>query len=130
MDSTVECRGEQKRDHAGKFKHLNNCIKVCTTLFKQNIFEAANKWSKATSVRGVPYTAAHLGSILNFAIQPRLPRFIKEPKYAAFKVTPLTEVVLDLTLSGRGQGTFTLMSLIDQILSAEFFSKNSKLFWM
>ena len=29
-----------------------------------------------------------------------------------------------LTLSGTGQGTFTLMSLIDQILSADFFFKN------
>ena len=32
----------------------------------------------------------------------------------------------NLTLSGMGQGTFTLMSLLDQILSAEFFSKISK----
>ena len=32
-----------------------------------------------------------------------------------------------LTLSGTGQGIFT--SLLDQILSVDFFSKNSKLFW-
>ena len=35
----------------------------------------------------------------------------------------------ELTLSGTGQGTFHLVSLLDQILSAEFFSKISKLFW-
>ena len=34
-----------------------------------------------------------------------------------------------LTLSGMGQGIFTCMSLLDQILSAEVFSKISKLFW-
>ena len=39
------------------------------------------------------------------------------------------ELLILLTLSGTGQGTFTLMSLLDQILSAEFFSKISKLFW-
>ena len=33
------------------------------------------------------------------------------------------------SMSGMGQGTFTCMSLLDQILSAEFFSKNFKLFW-
>ena len=32
-------------------------------------------------------------------------------------------------LFGTGQDTFTLMSLLDQILSAEFFSKVSKLLW-
>ena len=58
------------------------------------------KWAIATSVRGVPYTAAHLGSILNFAMQASCARFKKEPKYAAVKVTPLTEVVLDLRLFG------------------------------
>ena len=36
---------------------------------------------------------------------------------------------ISLTLSGTGQGTFTLMFLLNQILSAEFFSKISKLFW-
>ena len=30
----------------------------------------------------------------------------------------------NLTLSGTGQGTFTCMSLLDQILSADFFFKN------
>ena len=34
-----------------------------------------------------------------------------------------------LTLSGMEQGIFTPMSLLDHILSAEFFSKISKLFW-
>ena len=34
MDSTVKCRGGQKREHAGKFKHLNHCAKVFTTLLK------------------------------------------------------------------------------------------------
>ena len=33
-----------------------------------------------------------------------------------------------LTLSGTGQGTFHLVSLLDQILSADFFSKISKPF--
>ena len=35
----------------------------------------------------------------------------------------------ELTLSGTGQGIFNLMFLLDQILSADFFSKISKLFW-
>ena len=34
-----------------------------------------------------------------------------------------------LTLSGTGQDISILLSLLDQILSAEFFSKISKLFW-
>ena len=33
-----------------------------------------------------------------------------------------------LTLSGTGQGIFTLMFLLDQILSADFFSKISNSF--
>ena len=50
--------------------------------------------AKATSVRGITLTAAHLGSILNFAMQPSWAKFKKEPKCAAVKVTPLTEVAL------------------------------------
>ena len=33
------------------------------------------------------------------------------------------------TLSGMGQDIFILLNLLDQILSADFFSKISKLFW-
>ena len=46
---------------------------------------------KATSVRGVTLTAAHLGSFLNVA---RMAKFKIELKCAAVKVTPLTEVAL------------------------------------
>ena len=41
-----------------------------------------------------------------------------------------TKYSVALTLSGMGQGTLTLIFLLDQILSADFFSKISKLFWM
>ena len=47
---------------------------------------------KATSVRGITLTLAHLGSILNFAVQASWAKFKKEPKCTAVKVMPLTEV--------------------------------------
>jgi hypothetical protein len=45
------------------------------------------------------------------------------------KTTLLLTTYPPLTLSGTGQGIFILLSLLDQILSAEFFSKISKLLW-
>ena len=47
-----------------------------------------------------------------------------------FFETPLYDLEIQgLTLSGTGQDIFIPLSLLDQILSADFFSKVSKLFW-
>ena len=43
-----------------------------------------------------------------------------EPKWKTYYAAPLIET---------REGTFNLLSFLDQILSAEFLSKNSKLFW-
>ena len=51
-------------------------------------------YSKATSLREVNLTAAHLGSFLNFAQLARMAKFKIEPKCAAVKVTSLTEFIL------------------------------------
>ena len=44
--------------------------------------------------------------------------------YVHFGSTYTVPIDKILTLSGTGQGTFTLMSLLYQILSADFFFKN------
>ena len=66
--------------------------------------------SKATSVRGITLTAAHLGSFVNFAQLACMAKFKIEPKCAAVKVTPLTEVALVrrlvLSVIGGGQGGY------------------------
>ena len=51
-------------------------------------------FTKGNSVRGVTFTTAYLGSILDFAKQASWVKFKKEHKCAAVKVTPLTEVAL------------------------------------
>ena len=50
--------------------------------------------TKATSLRGVTLTDAHLSSFLNFAQLAGTAKFKIEPKGAGVKVTPLTEVAL------------------------------------
>ena len=69
----------------------------CVSRFKQFLL-------KATSVRGVTLTAAHLGSFLNFAQLGCIAKFKIEPKCAAVKVMPLTEVAL---------ATITKMSILN-----------------
>ena len=49
---------------------------------------------RATSVRGVTLTAAHLGAFLNSAQLACMAKFKAEPKYPVVKVTPLTEFPL------------------------------------
>ena len=49
---------------------------------------------KATSIRGVTLTAAHLDSCLNFSQLTCMAKFKIEPKCAAVKVTSPTEVIL------------------------------------
>ena len=53
-----------------------------------------NHFVKATSVRGVTLTAAHLGSFLNFAQLAHMAKFKIEPRYAAVTVMPVTEVAI------------------------------------
>ena len=63
-------------------------------------------YSKATSLREVTLTAAHLGSFLNFAQLARTATFKIEPKCTAVKVTSLSEVAL--TLLRKNTFYFTL----------------------
>ena len=48
--------------------------------------------------------------------------FSREFFLSAFMISVVLTIQLQLTLSGTGQGTFHLVSLLDQILSSEFFS--------
>ena len=63
----------------------------CVSRFKQFLL-------KATSVRGVTLTAAHLGSFLNFAQLACMAKFKIELKCAAVKVAPPIEVALNSTI--------------------------------
>ena len=75
---------------------------MISTLATKNWLNQKNKGTgyvkypliKATSVRDVTLTAAHLGSFLNFAQLARMAKFKIELKCAAVKVKPLTEVAL------------------------------------
>ena len=63
-------------------------------------------YSKATSLREVTLTAAHLGSFLNFAQLAHTATFKIEPKCTAVKETSLSEVAL--TLLRKNKFYFTL----------------------
>ena len=55
--------------------------------------------TNANSVRGITLTSARLGSFVNFAQLACMAKFKIEPKCAAVKVTPLTEVALVIMYS-------------------------------
>ena len=67
-------------------------------LFLSVCFPTDTNSVEGTSVRGITLTAAHFGSFLNFAQLACMEKIKTEPKCAAVKVTPLTEVAIDPTL--------------------------------
>ena len=79
---------------------------MISTLASKNWLNQKNKGTryvnypliKATSVRGVTLTAAHLGSFLNFAQLARMAKFKIELKCAVVKVTPLSQSLTEVAL--------------------------------